>query len=141
MNEPGEIKRLQLELEKLQQQLSSQQQQIAELHQKISRLPGIAHDIHPHQPVPALNRSLENFIGLRLIQFIGIIVLVIGLSIGVKYAIDRNLISEFMRILLAYAAGFILYIISIRLKRKYEVFSALLFSGGMASLYFTTYAA
>lgn len=58
-----------------------------------------------------------------------------------KYAIDRNLISEGMRILLAYAAGLILYILSLQLRRKYALFSAILFSGGMASLYFTTYAA
>jgi uncharacterized membrane protein len=49
--------------------------------------------------------GLENYIGLRLIHLVGIIVLVIGLSIGVKYAIDRQLISEVMRIILAYAAG------------------------------------
>src|SRR5689334_3220854 len=84
---------------------------------------------------------IENFVGLKLIQFIGIVVLVIGLSIGVKYAIDKNLISEFMRIALAYTAGSLLYVLSVRLKSKFLVFSALLFSGGMSSLYFTTYAA
>jgi uncharacterized membrane protein len=67
--------------------------------------------------------------------------LVIGLSIGVKHAIDKNLISEGARIMFAYAAGFVLYILSLRLKSKYAGFSAILFSGGMASLYFTTYAA
>ncbi|HWJ90066.1 MAG TPA: DUF2339 domain-containing protein [Flavisolibacter sp.] len=85
--------------------------------------------------------SLENFIGLRLIHFIGMVVLVIGLSIGVKYAIDRNLISEAMRIALAYGAGLLLYLLSLRLRKKYNGFSAILFSGGMASLYFTTYGA
>jgi uncharacterized membrane protein len=85
--------------------------------------------------------SLENFIGLRLIHVVGVVVLVIGLSIGVKYAIDRNLISEVMRIALAYAAGIALYILSVRLKTKYKAFSSILFSGGMASLYFTTYGA
>ncbi|MFN2457269.1 MAG: hypothetical protein ABR502_03610 [Chitinophagaceae bacterium] len=34
--------------------------------------------------------NFENFIGLRLIHLVGIVVLVIGLSIGVKYAIDRR---------------------------------------------------
>ncbi len=41
----------------------------------------------------------------------------------------------------AYAAGFLLYFLSWRLKEKYNLFSAILFSGAMASLYFTTYAA
>jgi uncharacterized membrane protein len=67
--------------------------------------------------------------------------LVIGISIGVKYAVDKELISPFARIALAYTAGIILYFLSVRLKKKFELFSAILFSGAMASLYFTTYAA
>lgn len=85
--------------------------------------------------------GLENFVGLKLIHFVGIIVLLIGLSIGVKYAIDANLISPLLRIILAYAAGAILFILSLRLKEKFFVFSVILFSGAMASAYFTTYAA
>ena len=87
------------------------------------------------------NWNLENFIGLRLIHLVGIVILVIGLSIGVKYAIDKDLISEGMRIVLAYAAGVVLYGLSVWLKRNYRSFSAILFSGAMASVYFTTYAA
>lgn len=87
------------------------------------------------------NDGLENYIGLRLIHLAGIVVLVIGLSIGVKYAVDRQLISEVMRIVLAYAAGGALFILSFRLKKKYQLFSAILFSGSAASVYFTTYAA
>jgi uncharacterized membrane protein len=85
--------------------------------------------------------ALEHFIGLRLIHVVGIVVLVIGLSIGVKYAIDLELISEWARVGLAYAAGGVLYFLSLQLKKKYAGFSAMLFSGAMASLYFTTYAA
>lgn len=85
--------------------------------------------------------SLENLIGLRLIHLIGIVVLVIGLSLGVKYAIDKNLISEGLRIVLAYAAGAVLFALSVRLKKEYAGFSAILFSGAMASLYFTTFGA
>ncbi|MEO7982544.1 MAG: DUF2339 domain-containing protein, partial [Bacteroidota bacterium] len=80
-------------------------------------------------------------IGLRLLHLIGIVILVIGISIGVKYAVDKELISPVARIGLAYAAGIILYLLSVRLKEKFELFSAILFSGAMASLYFTTYAA
>ncbi|MGZ8537795.1 MAG: DUF2339 domain-containing protein, partial [Flavisolibacter sp.] len=68
-------------------------------------------------------------------------VLVIGLSIGVKYAIDQELISEAMRIILAYAAGAVLFFLSIQTRKKYAGFSAILLSGAMASLYFTTYGA
>ncbi|MBL7738566.1 MAG: DUF2339 domain-containing protein [Chitinophagaceae bacterium] len=89
----------------------------------------------------AKHGGFEKYIGLRLMHIIGIVVLVTGLSIGVKYAIDKELISEALRITLAYAAGITLFVLSLRLKEKYPLFSAILFSGGMASLYFTTYAA
>jgi uncharacterized membrane protein len=85
--------------------------------------------------------NLEHFIGLRLMHLVGIVVLVIGISIGVKFAVDRELISEAARIALAYTAGIILYFLSVRLKKKFELFSAILFSGAMASGYFTSYAA
>jgi len=137
-----EILQLQTEVEQLSREVQFQQQKILQLQKRIAQLAN-TEVTAPHQEN---NRgiqkfSLENFIGLRLINFIGIVVLFIGLSIGVKYAIDRELISEVMRISLAYLAGFVLYILSLRLRKKYLLFSAVLFSGGMASLYFTTYAA
>lgn len=132
-----EEKRLHDELESLKEQLEQQSQRIEALEARLQ--PGWAHRAPSSSSRSSF--SLENFIGLRLIQFIGIIVLVIGLSIGVKYAIDRNLISPLLRIVLAYVAGLILYGLSVLLKKNFTIFSALLFSGGMASLYFTTYAA
>lgn len=138
-----EIYELKKELEQLSKEVQLQQQKILQLHQRIAQL-NSEETQHVHQAIKVQSTqkfSFENFIGLRLINFVGIIVLVIGLSIGVKYAIDRNLISEVMRITLAYFAGIILYVLSLRLRKKYTLFSALLLSGGMASLYFTTYAA
>jgi uncharacterized membrane protein len=138
-----EIKLLKQELERLSREVQLQQEKILQLQQRLTRLIGDdTPSVHVQSRVHSVQKfSLENFIGLRLIHFIGIIVLVIGLSIGVKYAIDRNLISEAMRISLAYAADIILYLLSLRLRKKYHLFSAILFSGSMASLYFTTYAA
>lgn len=138
-----EIRQLQKELEQLSREVQLQQEKILQLQQKISQLTNTEIYYNPQQAkVQSTQKfSLENFIGLRLINFAGIIVLVIGLSIGVKYAIDRNLISEGLRITLAYVAGIALYVLSLQLRKKYTLFSAILFSGGMASLYFTTYAA
>ena len=85
--------------------------------------------------------SIENFVGLKLIHFIGIIALVIGLAIGVKYAIDKNLISPALRIGLAYLAAGILFSISYGLNKSYRLFSLILFGGSMATAYFTTYGA
>jgi uncharacterized membrane protein len=139
-----ELQRLQKELEQLSAEVQLQQQKILHLQETIARLSNSEIQSTPilkNTPTQQQKFSLENFIGLRVINFIGIIVLVIGLSIGVKYAIDRNLISEGMRIILAYVAGLSLYVLSVQLKKKYSLFSSILFSGGMASLYFTTYAA
>jgi uncharacterized membrane protein len=138
-----EIRQLQAELEQLSREVQLQREKIVQLQQRIAQLSNEQTPPAGRSSKPRTEESflLENFIGLRLINFIGIIVLVIGLSIGVKYAIDRDLISEGMRISLAYAAGLVLYLLSLRLRKKYILFSALLFSGGMASLYFTTYGA
>lgn len=88
-----------------------------------------------------ISAELEKFIGENLINKIGIAVLIIGVGIGVKYAIDNDLISPLVRILLGYLVGFGLAAFAIRLKKKYLNFSAVLFSGSMAIHYFITYAA
>jgi hypothetical protein len=90
---------------------------------------------------PKQKTPLEEFIGTNLLNKIGIAVLVFGLAIGAKYAIDHELISPLTRIVLGYFAGIILIGLAIRLKQKYHGFSAVLLSGGMAVLYFMTYAA
>jgi uncharacterized membrane protein len=136
VNSREEIEKMQHELLELHRTIKQQQEQIILLYNKLGQLGG-----KTHVGQKKVQFSLENFIGLKLIHIIGIIVLVIGLSIGVKYAIDKDLISEGMRIGLAYGAGLILCLLSARLKSKYLLFSGILFSGGMASVYFTTYGA
>ncbi|MGD9589514.1 MAG: DUF2339 domain-containing protein [Pyrinomonadaceae bacterium] len=83
--------------------------------------------------------DLEKFVGENLIAKIGVVVLIIGVGIGVKYSIDNNLISPLARVVLGYAFGFGLTGLAIRLKAKYHNFSAALVSGGMAIMYFVTY--
>lgn len=142
MSDAEQIQQLKAELEQLYKEVKAQEQKIVSLHSQLQQLGG-------KEPQSFLQTAkaksgqwgLENFIGLRLIHIVGIVVLVIGLSISVKYAIDRNLISEGLRVALAYAAGAVLLALAWKLKRNYKGFSALLFSGAMASFYFTTYAA
>ncbi len=88
-----------------------------------------------------INAEIEKFIGENLINKIGIAVLIIGVGIGAKYAIDNNLISPLVRIILGYLIGGILALFAIRLKKRYFNFSAVLFSGAMAIFYFISYAA
>src|SRR5688572_2872841 len=83
--------------------------------------------------------DLEKFIGENLISKIGILVLIIGIGIGVKYSIDNNLISPLTRIIIAYIFAFALVGLAIKLKSKYLNFSSALISGGMATMYFVTY--
>lgn len=86
-------------------------------------------------------RSIEDFAGKNVISIAGIIITIIGVFIGVKYAIDRDLISPVARMLLAYVFAIGLAGIGIRLKKKYASFSALLTAGGIAIAYFSTYVA
>jgi uncharacterized membrane protein len=140
MNDEQKIEELQKQIDELSVQMRGYYQRLLTLQQELNRLQNQT-SFDPAPQDATRNAKLENFIGLRIIHLVGIVVLVIGLSIGVKYAIDRELISEAARIALAYIAGVVLYLLSWRLRRKYQLFSAILFSGAMASLYFTTYAA
>lgn len=83
--------------------------------------------------------NLEKFIGENLISKIGVLVLIIGIGIGVKYSIDNDLISPLTRIIIAYIFGFGLAGLGLKLRKKYLNFSSALFSGGMATAYFVTY--
>lgn len=87
------------------------------------------------------NINLEKFIGENLISKIGIIITVIGVAIGAKYSIEHHLISPLTRIILGYLIGGGLLITGIKLKSKFETYSAVLVSGAMAIIYFLTYAA
>ena len=98
-------------------------------------------DTKPKIKKPRLKTDLEKFIGENLINKIGIVIIVIGVIIGAKYAIDHRLISPLTRIILGYFVGLGFLGVAIRLKKNYENFSAVLLSGSMAIMYFITYAA
>lgn len=83
--------------------------------------------------------NLEDYIGGNLISKIGVVVLIIGIGIFIKYAIDKNLINPLGRVIIAYAVGGVLLGLSYWLREKYKTYSAVLFGGGTATIYFTTY--
>ena len=95
------------------------------------------------QPKTSFNTSLdlEKFIGENLLSKIGIIITIIGVAIGAKYSLDNDLISPLARIILGYVMGLGLLGTGIRLKSKYEDYSAVLVSGGMSVIYFITFMA
>ncbi|MFZ9031345.1 MAG: DUF2339 domain-containing protein [Robiginitalea sp.] len=85
--------------------------------------------------------GFEKFVGENLLGKVGIVILILGVSIGAKYSIDNNLISPLVRIILGYLVGAGLFFIGLRLRPRYENFSAVLLSGAMTILYFMTFAA
>ncbi len=150
----SELNNLQQQVNKLSQQLQHAQEKLAQIQDQLNLnnnypeaasgktlKPTISSAQRTKKNLLSQHSALENFIGLRIINLVGIIVLLIGISIGVKYAIDKNLITALTRIALAYSASAALLILSLLLKKNYEGFSAILFSGAMASTYFTTYGA
>jgi len=90
---------------------------------------------------PKGKSDFEKFIGENLINKIGILITVIGVGIGAKYSIENDLISPLTRIILGYLIGLGLLGFGMKLKAKYESFSAVLVSGAMAIMYFITFAA
>lgn len=90
---------------------------------------------------PKVKSDIEKFIGENLINKIGIAITVIGVAIGAKYSIEHDLISPLTRIILGYLTGLGLLGFGMKLKKKYENYSAVLVSGAMAIMYFITYSA
>jgi hypothetical protein len=98
----------------------------------------------PYEPPFEVKKSLEAFIGEDLASKVGIFITVLGVGIGVKYAIDHDMISPWGRIIMGYLAGCGLLEASFRLRRKdekYEDLSNIILGGGLASVFFVTYAA
>ncbi len=95
----------------------------------------------PTPKKPKTKNELEKFIGENLINKIGIAITVIGVALGTKYSIENDLVSPLTRIILGYLAGIGLLGFGIKLKKKYESYSAVLVSGAIAIMYFITFSA
>lgn len=83
------------------------------------------------------NPDLEKFIGENLINKIGILILVLGISYFVKYAIDKDWINEPARVGIGMLAGTLLMGIAHKLRQKYAAFSSVFVAGAIAVFYFT----
>ena len=98
----------------------------------------------PQFSLPTINRpkqpsDLEKIIGESWINKIGILIVIIGVAIGAKYSIENELISPLTRIILGYLEGVGLLGFGIKLKPKFEGYSAVLVSGSISIFYFITY--
>lgn len=83
------------------------------------------------------NPDLEKFIGENLINKIGILILVLGISFFVKYAIDKNWINEPARVGIGILCGALVMGIAHKLKKNYAAFSSVLVAGALSIFYFT----
>ncbi|WMJ72984.1 DUF2339 domain-containing protein [Cytophagaceae bacterium ABcell3] len=79
--------------------------------------------------------DLEKFIGENLMNKIGIAILIVGVAIFVKYAIDRDWIGPAGRVLIGVLCGGVLIGVAHRLHKGYKAFSSVLLGGGIAILY------
>lgn len=100
----------------------------------------------PIQPIGIYKQKkskseLEKFIGEHILSTIGILVTVLGVAIGAKYAIDKDLITPLGRIISGYIFGLIILGTAFKLKQKFLNYSAILLSGAMAIFYFITFSA
>ncbi|WP_435260835.1 DUF2339 domain-containing protein [Tenacibaculum sp. nBUS_03] len=87
------------------------------------------------------NPDLEKFIGENLINKIGILILVLGISFFVKYAIDKDWINEPARVGIGILCGSLVMTIAHKLKKNYVAFSSVLVAGAISIFYFTIYIA
>ncbi|MFH4968995.1 DUF2339 domain-containing protein [Gaetbulibacter sp. M240] len=87
------------------------------------------------------NPDLEKFIGENLINKIGILILVLGVSYFVKFAIDKNWINEPARVGIGILTGTLVLFIAHKLRKKYAPFSSVLVAGAIAIFYFTIFIA
>ena len=83
------------------------------------------------------NPDLEKFIGENLINKIGILILVLGISFFVKYAIDKEWINETARVGIGILAGSIVMGVAHKLKKNYQAFSSVMVAGAVSIFYFT----
>ena len=83
------------------------------------------------------NPDLEKFIGENLINKIGILILVLGISYFVKYAIDKDWINEPARVGIGMLAGALILGVAHKLRKKYAAFSSVFVAGAIAVFYFT----
>lgn len=81
--------------------------------------------------------NYEKYIGENLFGKIGILVLVVGMGLFVKYAIDQDWINEVLRTILGFGVGLGLLLVGGKLKDRYRTFSSLLVGGAFAIFYVT----
>lgn len=97
------------------------------------------------RPMPRAKEeeSMETKVTGRWFPVVGVVALLFGVSFFLKYAFERDLISETGRIILGILSGIVLLALGYFLSRKekYRQYSFFLSGGGLALLYLSIYGA
>jgi uncharacterized membrane protein len=102
---------------------------------KVEPLP----ELPSRQPVPAM--LTEAKIGQRGLLVVGIIILVLGIGYFLQYSFQQGWVSPWLRVVMAYMAGVALLAAGEGFRRfNYGAFGLTLIGGGIATLYFATFA-
>jgi uncharacterized membrane protein len=96
----------------------------------------------PIPPKPSKTREeWESFVGGKLLNRIGALALIIGIGFFLKYAFDKNWISEIIRVGIGFVSGIILIFGGWRFHKKdFRIFAQGLIGAGIAVLYLSVYA-
>lgn len=85
--------------------------------------------------------ATEAQFGQKWLLIIGIVIMLLGVGYFLKYSFDRNWISPAVRVAMAYGVGGLLLGLGEWFRRRHENFGLCLAGGGIAALYFSTFAA
>ncbi|MBU3677076.1 MAG: DUF2339 domain-containing protein, partial [Chitinophagaceae bacterium] len=118
-----------------------------EAHPETPKAPKVETPSEMYEPIRGFNwpsfnfnkTNLEQFIGEKLISIIGIAILVLGIFFTVKWAVDKNLISDATKVLIGFGAGAILIAVAHKLSNNFRAFSSILAGGAIAVFYFSVY--
>lgn len=94
------------------------------------------------QPISEGKSSdFEIRMGQKWLLIIGIITMVFGVGYFLKYSFEQGWVGPAGRVAMAYVWGIIFLISGDRFRKKFETFGLYLIGGGIATLYFSTFAA
>ena len=98
--------------------------------------------VSPLKKVSFNKEGLEHAIGGKLLNRVGIVVLLFAMAYFLKYSFDNQWIGELGRVVIGYLGGLGLLLAGeLAMKRQYRYFSQGLTGGGLGVIYLTTFAA
>jgi uncharacterized membrane protein len=80
-------------------------------------------------------------LGQKWLLIVGIVTIVFGVGYFLKYSFERGWIGPAGRVAISYLWGIVLLVAGNQFRKKFEIFGLYLIGGGIAVLYFSTFAA